>query len=61
MWTKNLQMCTLGFEGAEEPENKLPTLAGSWRKQRSSRKASTSASLTAKAFDSVDPDKLENS
>ena len=31
---------------AEEPEIKLPTSAGSWKKQDSSRKASTSASLT---------------
>ena len=31
-------MYKLGFKEAEEPETKLPTLAGSWRKQQSSRK-----------------------
>ena len=30
----------------EEPEIKLPTSAGSWKKQESSRKASISALLT---------------
>jgi len=39
-------MCKLGFEEAEEPEIKLPTFIGSWRKQGSSRKTSPSASLT---------------
>ena len=34
------------LEKGEEPENKLPTSAGSWKKQESSRKTSTSASLT---------------
>ena len=33
-------------EKAEEPEIKLPTSVGSWKKQESSRKASTSALLT---------------
>ena len=36
----------LGFKEAEELEIKLPTYAGSWRKQGSSRKTSTFASLT---------------
>ena len=36
----------LVLEKAEEPEIKLPTSAGSWKKQESSRKASTSALLT---------------
>ena len=36
----------MDFEEAEEVEIKLPTFTGSWRKQGSSRKASTSASLT---------------
>ena len=31
---------------AEEPEIKLPTFVGSWKKQENSRKTSTSASLT---------------
>ena len=44
--TKNVQMYKLGLEEAEEPEIKLPTFAGSWRKQGNSRKISTSASLT---------------
>ena len=45
-WTKNFQMHKLGWEKAEEPEIKLPTFVGSWRRQRSSWKTSTSASLT---------------
>ena len=35
-----------GFRKAEEPEIKLPTSIGSSRKQKSSRKTSTSALLT---------------
>ena len=35
-----------GLEKAEEPEIKLPTSAGSLKKQGSSRKTSTSALLT---------------
>ena len=35
-----------GFRKAEEPEFKLPTSTGSWKKQESSRKASISALLT---------------
>ena len=35
-----------GFQKAEEPEIKLPTPAGSWKKQESSRKTSISALLT---------------
>ena len=35
-----------GFQKAEEPEIKLPTSAGSWKKQESSRKTSISALLT---------------
>ena len=42
----NFQMLKLDLEKAEEPEIKLPTSAGSWKKQESSRKASISASLT---------------
>ena len=33
-------------KGREEPEIKLPTSAGSWKKQESSRKTSISALLT---------------
>ena len=35
-----------GFRKAEEPEIKLPTSAGSWKKQESSRKTSISDLLT---------------
>ena len=34
------------LEKAEEPEIKLPTSAGAWKKQESSRKTSISALLT---------------
>ena len=57
MWTMNFQMFKLVLEKAEEPEIKLPTSAGSWEKQDSSRKTSISA-LYAKAFDYVDHNKL---
>ena len=46
MWTMNFQMFQLDLEKAEEPEIKLPTSAGSSKKQESSRKTSTSALLT---------------
>ena len=46
MWTKNFQMYKLDLDQAEEPQIKLPTLAGSWKKQESSRKTSISALLT---------------
>ena len=39
-------MFKLVLEKAEEPEIKLPTSTGSWKKQKSSRKTSTSALLT---------------
>ena len=39
-------MFKLVLEKAEEPEVKLPTSAGSWKKQESSRKTSISALLT---------------
>ena len=42
----NFQIFKLVLEKAEEPEIKLPTSAGSLRKQESSRKASISALLT---------------
>ena len=47
-------MFKLDLGKAEEPEIKLPMFIGSWKKQGNSRKKSTSASLTAKAFDCVD-------
>ena len=42
----NFQMFKLVLEKAEEPEIKLPTSAGSWKKQESSRKTSISALFT---------------
>ena len=45
-WTMNFQMFKLDLEKAEKPEIKLPTSVGSWKKQESSRKTSTSALLT---------------
>ena len=39
-------MFKLDLEKAEEPEIKLPASVGSWKKQESSRKTSTSALLT---------------
>ena len=45
-WTVNFQMFKLVLEKAEELEIKLLTSAGSWKKQESSRKTSTSALLT---------------
>ena len=46
MLTVNFQMFKLDLEKEEEPEIKLPTSAGSWKKQESSRKTSISALLT---------------
>ena len=40
------EMFKLDLEKAEEPEIKLPTFAGSWKKQESSRKTYVSALLT---------------
>ena len=42
----NFQMFKLVLEKAEAPEIKLPTSAGSWKKQESSIKTSISALLT---------------
>ena len=44
--TEDFQIFKLDLEKAEEPEIKLPTSAGSSKKQESSRKTSTFASLT---------------
>ena len=41
-----IQMFKLVLEKTEEPEIKLPTSAGSWKKQKSSRKTSISVLLT---------------
>ena len=52
-------MYKLVLEKAKEPEFKLPTSAGSSKKQESSRKTSISALLTMpQAFDCVDHNKL---
>ena len=45
-WTLNFQMFKLDLKKTEEPEIKLPTSAGSSRKQESSRKTSISSLLT---------------
>ena len=59
MWTVNFQMFKLVLEKAEEPEIKLTTSAGSWKKQESSRKYIYFCFIDyAKAFDCVDHDKL---
>ena len=55
----NFLMFKLVLEKAEEPEIKLPTSAGSWKKQESSRKTSISAFFDyVKAFDCVAHNKL---
>ena len=46
MWAMKFQLFKLLLEKAEEPEIKLPTSAGSSKKQESSRKTSISALLT---------------
>ena len=46
MWTVNFLTFKLVLEKAEKPEIKLPTFAGWWKKQESSRKTSLSALLT---------------
>ena len=53
MWTVNFQMFKLVLEKAEEPEIKLPTSIGSWKKQENSRKLLDCFIDCAKAFDSV--------
>ena len=45
-WIEMFQIFKLVLEKAEEPEIKLPTSAGLWKKQESSRKTSISALLT---------------
>ena len=56
MWTVNFQMFKLVLEKAEEPEIKLPTSAGSWKKQESSIYFYFIDYF--KAFDCVDHNKL---
>ena len=55
----NFLMFKLALEKAEEPEIKLPTSAGSWKKQESSRKNIYFCFIDyAKAFDCVEHNKL---
>ena len=51
-------MFKLVLEKAKEPEIKLQTSAGSWKKQESSRKTSASALLAMPKTDCVDHNKL---
>ena len=46
LWTENFLVFKLDLEKAEEPEIKLLTSVGSYKKQQNSRRTSTSASLT---------------
>ena len=55
----NFQMFKLILKKAEEPKVKLPTSAGSWKKQESSRKNIYFCSIDyTKDFDCVDHNKL---
>ena len=54
----NIQMFKLVLEKAEEPEIKLPTSAGSWKKQESSRKTYFCFIDYSESFDCVDHNKL---
>ena len=59
MWTMNFQMCKLVLEKAEEPEIKLPTSAGSSKKQTQFQKNIYFCFTDyAKAFGCVDHNKL---
>ena len=51
-------MFKLVLEKAEKPEIKLPTSAGSWKKQESSKKTSISALLTMLKLLTVDHNEL---
>ena len=59
MWTVNFQMFKLVLGKAEEPQIKLPTSAGSWKKQEEFQKNIYFCFMDyAKAFDCVDHNKL---
>ena len=58
MWTVNFQMFKLVLKNAEEPEIKLPTSAGSWKKQEFQKNIYFCFIDYAKAFDYVDHNKL---
>ena len=57
----NFQMIKLVLEKAEEPEIKLPTYAGSLKKQEFQKNIYFCFIDYTKAFDCVDHKKLENS
>ena len=58
-WTESFQMYKMGFEETEEPEIKLPTFVGSWRKQGSSRGNISFCFIAyVKSLDSVDHKRL---
>ena len=54
----HIQVFKLDLEKEEEPQIELPTSAGSWKKQESSRKTSASALLTMPKPLTVDHNKL---
>ena len=54
-------MFKLVLEKAEEPEIKLPTSTGSWKRQEFQKNIYFCFIDYAKAFDCVDHNKLENS
>ena len=56
----NFQMFRPDLEKAEEPEIKLPTSAGSLKKQEFQKNVYFCFIDYAKAFDCVDPKKLEH-
>ena len=58
MWTVNFQMFKLVLEKAEEPEIKLPTSAGSSKKQEFQKNICFCFIDYAKAFDCVNHNKL---
>ena len=58
MWTMNFQMFKLVSEKAEEPEIKLPTSAGSSKKQEFQKNIYFCFVDYAKAFDCMDHSKL---
>ena len=58
MWTVNFQMFKLVLEKAEEPKIKLPTSAGSWKKQEFQKSIYFCFIDYAKAFDCVGHNKL---
>ena len=58
MWTVNFQMFKLVLEKAEEPEIKLPTSAGSTKKQEFQKNVYFCFIDYAKTFDCVDHNEL---